>query len=198
MVLAGLFAGILFLGLVLADWFQFTRLLSGTGLYGFVIARGEDELPLIPWTKMVNRFDRGGVLKLPHGMARFFHDERRILLRPLAHRFRTAWPINGAIEIVPEDNGARLTWTKRVPWSSAVLTLVWFVVVVIGTLAFAVSFALQGGLSSLSGLVIAVGIACTGILVLAFGLITVSLAYRLENQRLTQAYQELRAALLEG
>ena len=198
MVLAGLFATILFLALVLADWFQFTRLLSGTGTYGFVIARGEDQLPLTPWTRVTERFDRSGVLRLPHGMARFFHEDRRILLRPLAHRFRTAWPINGSIEIVPEDNGARLTWAKRVPWSSAVLTLVWFAVVVIGTLAFAVSFGLQGGFSSLSGLVIAVGIACIGLLVLAFGLITVSLAYRLENQRLTQAYEELRAALLDG
>ena len=47
-------------------------------------------------------------------------------------------------------------------------------------------------------LVIAVGIVCIGLLVLAFGLITVSLAYRLENQRLTQAYEELRAVLLDG
>jgi len=198
MVLAGLFATLLFLGLVVADWFQFTRLFSGAGTYGFVIGRGEDQLPLIPWTRVIDRFDRTGVLRLPHGVARFIHEHRRILLRPQAHRFRTAWPINGSIEIVPDDNGARLTWAKRVPWSSAVLTLVWFAVVVVGTLTFGITFALNGGFSSLGGLVIAAGIAGLGLLVFAFGLITVSLAYRLENHRLAQVYQELRAALLEA
>jgi len=34
-----------------------------------------------------------------------------------------------------------------------------------------------------------------GGLVLVFGLVTVALAYRLEDQRLMQAYQELRGVL---
>jgi hypothetical protein len=196
MLLAGLFAGLLFLGMILADWVQFTRLSAGASRYGFGVARSEDCLPLAPWTQLRARFDRNGILKLPNGVARWYQEERRILLRPQARRFRTAWPMNGSIEIVTEEEATRLTCVKRVPWSSAVLTLLWFAVVILGTLAFAMTFLADGGLSSLSGILMGLGIAGISLLVLAFGLVTVSLAYRLEDHRLTQAYQELRDALL--
>jgi hypothetical protein len=196
MLLAGLFAGFLFLGMILADWVQFTRLSAGASRYGYGVARSEDRLPLTPWTQLRARFDRNGVLRLPTGVARWYQEERCILLRPQARRFRTAWPMNGSIEIVTEEEATRLTCVKRVPWSSAVLTLLWFAVVILGTLAFAMTFLADGGLSSLSGTLMGLGIAGIGLLVLAFGLVTVSLAYRLEDYRLTQAYQELRDALL--
>lgn len=196
MLLAGLFAGFLFLGMVLADWIQFTRLGAGASRYGCGVARTEDRLPLAPWTLIRARFDSNGFLRLPSGVAHWYHEERRILLRPKARRFRTAWPMNGSIEIHPEEQAVRLTCVKRVPWSSAVLTLLWFAVVTFGSLAFAVTFLAGGGFSSLSGILMGLGIAGIGLLVLAFGLVTVSLAYRLEDHRLTQTYQELRAALL--
>lgn len=196
MLLAGLFATFLFLAMLVADWFQFTRLTAGASAYGFAISRGEEQLPVMSSTTLFDLFDSNGVLRLHHGIARFFREERRILLRPRAHRFRTAWPINGSIEITLDAQGMRLAWVKRVPWSSAVLTLVWFAIVGLGTLAFIVAFAVNGGIANVSGIIMAVGIACIGLLVFAFGLVTVSLAYRLENHRLGEAYQELRAALL--
>ena len=123
MLLAGLFAGFLFLGMIVADWVRFTRLTAGASQYGCGVARGEDRLPLAHWTRLLDRFDRNGILKLPHGAAKLFHEERRILLRPQVTRFRTAWPMNGSIVLVPDGEATRLSWVKRVPWSSAVLTV---------------------------------------------------------------------------
>ena len=48
---------------------------------------------------------------------------------------------------------------------------------------------------SFSGVLMGAGIAGIGLLVLAFGLVTVVFSYRLENSRLTQVYEELREAL---
>jgi hypothetical protein len=50
---------------------------------------------------------------------------------------------------------------------------------------------------SLSGALMGLGITGLGFLVLAFGVLTVALAVRLEDHRLTQAYHELRAALAQ-
>ena len=66
----------------------------------------------------------------------------------------------------------------------------------IGTIAFVVLYLADGGLSSLSGILMGLGILGIGLLVLAFGLVTFAFAYRLENHRLMQAYQELRAVLV--
>jgi hypothetical protein len=41
------------------------------------------------------------------------------------------------------------------------------------------------------------GILGIGLLVLAFGVVTVILSYRLENSRLAQVYEELKAAVDE-
>lgn len=199
MVLAGSFAAVLFLGLILADWMYFTRLTAPSSRYGCGVARLEDRFPLAPWTRLLDRFDCNGLLRLPHGLARVFPDEQRILLRPqyrlFSLRFRTAWPLKGSIEVEPDGETTRLTCVKRVPWSSALLTLLWFVLVGAGTAAFVIAFLANGGLDSLGGLLMGLGIAGLGLLVLAFGLVTVSFAYRLEDHRLTQTYQELRAAL---
>ena len=148
---------------------------------------------------MQGRFDSNGVLVLPHGMARYFPDVRRIVIRPqyrlFSTGFRTAWPLKGAIELAPETTGFRVMYFKRVPWSSAIITMIWFLLVGLGTMSFVVSFLVQGGLASLGGAVLGIGVIALGLLVLAFGLLTITFAYRLEDSRLTQVYQELRTAL---
>jgi hypothetical protein len=170
MLLAGAFAAVLLIGLWCADF-----------------------------DRVTHRFDQNGLLALPHGTARFFPDVKRILFRPtyrlFALGFRTAWPLKGSLELAPADNGYRVVYTKRIPWSSAIITSLWFVLVGVGTIGFLVSYAAQGGFGSLSGVLLGVGVLALGLLVLAFGLVTITMAYRLEDSRLTQVYQELRAAL---
>ena len=199
MLLAGVLGITLALALVLGDWLHFTSLTAAASRYGCGIARLDDRLPLTPFTLLIERFDRNGVLHLPHGVARFFLDQRRILLRPqyrlFSLRFRTAWPLNGSIDLEPDGDATRLTCIKRVPWSSALLTLLWFGVVGLGTVGFVIAYLAEGGLTSLGGALMGLGITGLGLLVLAFGVLTVMLAFRLEDHRLTQAYQELRAAL---
>ena len=58
-----------------------------------------------------------------------------------------------------------------------------------------ISFAIDGGFGSLSGALMGVGVVGLGILVLVFGAVLVSLAYRLEDHRLMLVYQELEQAL---
>ena len=199
MLMASLFGAILFAALVLGDWFHFTGLTAPSSCYGCGIARVEDRLPLASLAVVMDRFDRNGLLTLPHGVARFFWEEKRIVLRPqyqlFSLKFRTAWPMKGSIELKLEGDTTKLTCVKRIPWSSALLTILWFAIVGVGTIGFVISFLADGGLTSLSGVLMGLGITGLGLLVLAFGLTTVSLAYRLENQRLTEVYQELRAAL---
>jgi hypothetical protein len=48
---------------------------------------------------------------------------------------------------------------------------------------------------SLGSLLLVLGITGVGLLVLVFGLVTVSLAYRMEDQRLMDVFRELRTAL---
>lgn len=201
MLLAGLFGGLLFLALVLGDWIHFTSLASPSTRYGCGVARTEDRLPVPPDRLDLHRFDKNGMLHLPHGVARFFRDQWKIVLRPQYHLFslgfRTAWPLKATIELTPEGNAVRMKCIKRMPWSSAVLTLVWFALVGLGTIGFVVTFLANGGFASLSGALMGLGITGLGILVLAFGLLIVTLAYRLEDHRLSQAYLELRTALAD-
>ena len=199
MLLAGLFAGCLFVALVVGDWWWFSRSNASASRYGCPVARAEDTLPVeSKWTP-APRFDPNGLLSLDHGVVRFFPDERHILLRSqpsrFSSRFRTAWPLKGAIELDREGEALRLRCVKLMPWSSALLTLLWFAVVSIGTLAFVVRFLVGDDAFSLGSLLLVLGVTGVGLLVLVFGLVTVSLAYRLEDQRLRQAYQELRAVL---
>ena len=199
MLLAGLFAGCLFVALVAGDWWQFWRLTASAGRYGCPVARAEDTVPVEPDHILPALFGPDCLLQLDHGIARFFPDERRILLRQKSSRdssrFRTAWPLKGTIELDRDGNQARLRCVKLMPWSSAVLTLLWFAVVGVGTLAFVVRFLAGGDAFSLGSLLLVLGVTGVGLLVLAFGLVTVSLAYRLEDHRLMEAYRELRAVL---
>ena len=199
MLLAGAFAGILFLGLIVSDWLYFVRLTPDSVRYGCTIARLQDHLPRLERSALVGRFDDNGALVLPHGIARFFPETNLIGLRPhyglFAVGFRTAWPIKGSIQVITAPGCVDLLCIKRIPWSSALLTLAWFVVVIGGTLAFLASYAAQGGLSSFSGVVMGLGITALGVMVIGFGALVVILAYRLENGRLTLVYYELRGAL---
>ena len=90
-----------------------------------------------------------------------------------------------------------LSLTKRVPWSSGVLTLIWLGLVTIGTVAFLIMFGVDGGFGSASGWFLGLGVAGLGGLVLLFGLIMVSMAYRLEDSRLMLVYRELQDVWLD-
>ena len=90
-----------------------------------------------------------------------------------------------------------LSLTKRVPWSSGVLTLIWLGLVTIGTVAFLIMFGIDGGFGSASGWFLGLGVAGLGGLVLLFGLIMVSMAYRLEDSRLMLVYRELQDVWLD-
>jgi hypothetical protein len=199
MMLAGLFAGFLLLGLILGDWLYFVRLTPDAGRYGCGIARTVDRLPLQSLTRLEARVDGDGALTLPHGIARYYPTLRQIALRPQYHLFsrgfRTAWPLKGLIHLTADEQAVNVVCIKRIPWSSAIVTLAWFLLVGVGTTAFMITYGVQGGFESLSGVLMGAGILGIGLLVLAFGTVTVILSYRLENSRLAQVYEELKAAV---
>lgn len=201
MVLAGVFAILLFIGLIVGDWMYFSRLSSDASRYGYGIGQMQEQFASVGAQKLMRRFDTNGFLPLPHGVARVFPEVNRLVLRPthrlFSMRFRTAWPLKGSIEWGAEPNGLTLTCTKRVPWSSSILTFLWFTLVGIGTLGFLVSFFMEGGFESLGGFLLGVGVTAVGLIVLAFGLLTVTVAYRIENTRLMQVYEEFRALAME-
>jgi TM2 domain-containing membrane protein YozV len=201
MMLAGLFAGVLLLGLILGDWLYFVRLTPDAGRYGCGIARSVDRLSLQSLGRLEARVDGDGALTLPHGIVRYYPALRQIALRPQYHLFsmgfRTAWPLKGLIHLTVGEQAVSAVFTKRIPWSSAIITLVWFLLVGLGTAAFMIMYGVQGGFESLSGVLMGAGILGIGLLVLAFGAVTVVLSYRLENSRLAQVYDELKAAVDE-
>lgn len=201
MLLAGIFGGILFLTLLIGDWYQFTNLRPIAALYGFGIARRKDHLDDFTPQTIVKRFGKQGTIELPHGIARWFEDQEVISLRPyyqlFTMRFRTAWPLKGTVELHPTDNGVEFRLTKRTPWSSSIITMAWLALVIIGTVVFLVMFGIDGGFGTVGGLLMALGVAGLGVLVLIFGLMMISLAYRLEDSRLMQVYQELQEVFLK-
>ncbi|MCC2640660.1 MAG: rane protein of unknown function [Nitrospira sp.] len=202
MILAGAFAVVLFVGLVIGDWMYFARLSSDAGRYGYGVGEVQDHVASATVQKLARQCDRNGFLSLPHGVARVFPEVNRIVLRPtcglFSMRFRTAWPLKGSIECLPEADGLKLICTKRMPWSSSILTFLWFGLVGFGTLGFLISYLLQGGLESLGGLLLGVGVTSVGLIVVAFGLLTVAVAYRIENTRLMQVYTEFRDCVLKS
>lgn len=194
MLLPSIFAIVLGLALIIGDWFQFTTLKPWACRYGCPLARRKDSLPK-PKESFPRLFKSNHTLSLPHGMARWVGEQQAIVIRPyyqlFSMRFRTAWPLKGTIDYQLEDGQLQLSLSKRIPWSSTLLTAIWLLFVIGGTLAFLVMFAWEGGLSSMSGVFFGIGLVALGILVLAGGLILLSLAYRLEDSRLMQVYQEL-------
>ncbi len=196
MILAGLFAGVLFLGLILGDWIYFVRLTPDAGRYGCGVARSEDRFAPASLARLRERCDVNGALSLPHGIARYYPDLQQIALRPQYHlfsmSFRTAWPLKGMVHLKPDEQAVHALCIKRIPWSSAIITFIWFLLVSLGTTAFMITYAVQGGFNSFSGVLMGIGILGIGLLVLAFGFVTVVFSYRLENSRLTKVYEELR------
>jgi hypothetical protein len=199
MTFAGIIAIILFLGLIIGDWFQFTTLKSWACRYGCSLARRKEAIHAHPAHSLSRVFHKAGTLPLPHGVARWVQERQVIIIRPyyqlFSLRFRTAWPLKGTIEVSSDGDQLLLHLSKRIPWSSAILTLLWLVFVIGGTLTFVVLFALDGGLSTVGGFFWVIGMTALGLLVLAGGLILLSFAYRLEESRLMQVYQELLEVL---
>jgi hypothetical protein len=195
MTFAGIIAILLFLGLIIGDWFQFTTLKSWACHYGCPLAHRKNALASHPARSLSRMFHKGGTLSLPHGIARWVEDRQVIVIRPyyqlFSLRFRTAWPLKGTINVGSEGEQLLLYLSKRIPWSSAILTVLWLIFVIGGTLTFVVLFILDGGLSTIGGFFWVIGMAALGVLVLAGGLILLSFAYRLEDSRLMQVYQEL-------
>jgi hypothetical protein len=201
MIFAGLFAGALCLGLILGDWFYFMRLTPDASRYGCGIARTHDRFTHTTMTQLAGLFDAGGILTLPHGTARFYREVNQIVIRQkyrlFALGFRTLWPLKGLIYLSPEGDTLAVLCRKLTPWSSAVLTGLWFTVVVVGTIGALISLYIEGQMAASGGVVLAFGILGLGIIFLLSGAITVVFAYRLENSRLMMVYQELRE-VLEG
>ncbi|MEP6934386.1 MAG: hypothetical protein ABI988_10655 [Nitrospirota bacterium] len=201
MIFAGFFAAALCLGLILGDWFYFMRLTPDASRYGCGIARTHDRFTHTTMTQLADRFDAGGMLTLPHGTARFYREVNQIAIRQkyrlFAIGFRTLWPLKGLIALSPEGEALAVLCRKLTPWSSALLTGIWFVVVVVGMVGAVISLFIEGEMAAPGGLVLAIGIVGLGLVFLLSGAITVVFAYRLENSRLMIVYQELRE-VLEG
>lgn len=203
MVLAGLFASLLFIGLMLGDWLYFVRFTPDAIRYGCSIARSQERWTASTIETIRSRFSVNGVLMLPHGIARFYPDVSQIAIRPqyrfFSIGFRSAWPVKGLIHLSAGDQAGDhvidALCVKRIPWSSALMTLLWFGTVVIGSLVFVITYAWDGGFASLEGMFMGVGLVAGAVLVLAAGLVTVMMSYRLENSRLMNVYEELRDAL---
>ena len=201
MIFAGFFAGALCLGLILGDWFYFMRLTPDASRYGCGIARTHDRFTHTTMKQLADRFDAGGFLTLPHGTARLYQDLNRIVIRQkyrlFALGFRTLWPLKGLISLSPEGDALAVLCRKLTPWSSALLTGIWFVVVAVGMVGAVISLFIEGEMTASGGVVLAFGIIGLGVVFLLSGAITVVFAYRLENSRLMTVYQELRE-VLEG
>ncbi|HKO31804.1 MAG TPA: hypothetical protein VJU54_11735 [Nitrospiraceae bacterium] len=201
MMFAGFFAGALCLGLILGDWLYFMRLTPDASRYGCGVARMHDRFTHTTMKQLADRFDAGGFLMLPHGTARLYQDLNQIVIRQkyrlFAMGFRTLWPLKGLIFLSPEGDALAVLCRKFTPWSSALLTCLWFVVVTAGTVGALISLFIEGELAAAGGMVLAFGILGLGLVFLLSGAITVMFAYRLENARLMQLYQELRE-VLEG
>jgi hypothetical protein len=150
-------------------------------------------------TQLADRFDAGGILTLPHGTARLYRDVNQIVIRQkyrlFAMGFRTLWPLKGLISLSPEGDALAVLCRQLTPWSSALLTGLWFAVVAVGTVGAVISLFIEGEMMAPSGAVLAFGIIGLGAVFLLSGAITVVFAYRLENARLMMVYQELREAI---
>jgi len=194
---AFLLGAVIVAGLIVADWMAFSRKSAKAVGYGISVGRHQETLRV-----RRAQFNEDGILTLPRGVARLCPEQRAILLLPdmrqLGLAFRTAWPLNGAVHYATLEEQAPATLIKRMPWSSVLMTALWFLTVAVGMLVYLVSFALAGGFSSASGAFLAVALSGLGLLVLLFGFLIVVAAYRLENKRLMAIYEELRAALAGG
>jgi hypothetical protein len=194
---AFLLGTVIVLGLVAADWIAFSRKSPQILEYGFRVGHQRETLII-----RRDRFDPDGKLVLPRGVAQLCLSQKAILLLPewkrFGLKFRTAWPLNGVLRYQSLDNSAPVTLVKRMPWSSALLTGLWFLTVGGGIVAYLVSYGRAGGFSSATGAFLAVALSGLGLIVLLFGVIVVMVAYRLESRRLMGLYDELRQTMGDG
>ena len=193
MMLAGLFAGALFLGLFVGARWYFRTLSAEASRYGCQVGRGARRLHKMIIAQIHARFDTLGLLPMRHGVARLFGESSRVLLRPrypTLWAFLWIWPMKATIDLRADGEAFVLAMTKRTPWASAILTGAWFLIVTVGTLATIISYAVEGGLGSSGGVVMAGGILTLGLFFIFSGLVTVVMAYRMENSRLAVLQQE--------
>ncbi|HSS30971.1 MAG TPA: hypothetical protein VLL06_08130, partial [Nitrospiraceae bacterium] len=148
MLFAGLFAGTLCLGLILGDWLYFMRLTPDASRYGCGISRSHDRFTHTTLKQLAERFDAAGFLMLPHGTARLYQDLNQIVIRQkyrlFAMGFRTLWPLKGLIFLSPEGDALSVLCRKLTPWSSALLTGFWFILVTVGTVGALISLFVEG------------------------------------------------------
>ena len=193
MMLAGIFAGALVLALFIGDRLYFRTLSAEASRYGCRVGREEARLDAISVEQIRSRFDQLGLLTLRHGVARWFPDPDRLLLRPRYPTwwaFLWLWPMKGTIDVRTEPGAVVLSLTKRIPWCSAIVTGLWFLVVGVGTIATVISYIVEGGLGSSAGVLMGGGILTLGLLFLFAGVVTVIMAYRMENDRLARLLRE--------
>ena len=193
MMLAGLFAGALFVGLLVGDRWYFRTLSAEASRYGCRVGRGAARMESISLAQIQARFDQLGLLPLRHGVARLFSGQR-ILLRPrypTIWAFLWIWPMKATIDLQADGDAVGLAVTKRTPWASAILIGAWFLLVGIGTLATVMSYVVEGGLATTGGVLMGGGILTLGLFFIFSGLVTVVMAYRMENNRLAVLQQEL-------
>lgn len=194
MMLAGLFAGALFLGLLVGDRWYFRTLSAEASRYGCRVGRGAARLESMSLIRIHACFDQLGLLPMRSGVVRLFSESNRLLLRPrypTLWAFLWIWPMKATIDLQTDGEAVVLSLTKRTPWASAILTGTWFVIVTIGTLGTIISYAVEGGLGNSGGVVMAGGILTLGLFFIFSGLVTVVMAYRMENSRLALLQQEL-------
>jgi hypothetical protein len=194
MILAGLFAGALFLGLLVGDRWYFRTLSAEASRYGCKVGRGAARLESTSLTRIHACFDKLGLLPMRHGVARLFIENDRILLRPrypTLWAFLWIWPMKTTIDLQADGDAVVVASTKRTPWASAILTGAWFLIVTLGTLATVISFVVEGGLANSGGVLMGGGILTLGLFFIFSGLVTVVMAYRMENNRLARLQQEL-------
>ena len=180
MIFAGFFAGALFLGLILGDWLYFMRLTPDASRYGCGISRSHDRFTHTTLKQLTERFDAAGFLMLPHGTARLYQDLNQIVIRQkyrlFAMGFRTLWPLKGLIFLSPEGDALSVLCRKLTPWSSALLTGFWFILVTVGTVGALISLFVEGELAAVGGMVLALGILGLGLVFVLSGAITVMFA----------------------
>ncbi|WP_455370405.1 hypothetical protein [Petrachloros mirabilis] len=200
MILAGLFAAALLIGIVVGDRLYFRTLSAEASRYGCRVGRGEERLDPASLAQIHACFDHMGLLAMRSGVARLFADANRILLRPrypTLWAFLWIWPMKATVDLRVDGESIVLSSTKRIPWVSAILTGLWFVIVGFGTVATLISYVMEGGFSNGGGVLVGAGILTLGLLFFFSGLVTVVMAYRMENGRLALVQGELRDVLKE-
>jgi len=201
MMLAGFFAAALFIGLLVGDRLYFRTLSGEASRYGCRVGRAEERFDSTTLAQIQRCFDGMGLLTLRHGVARYFIDANRILLRPrypLLWAFLWIWPMKATIDLRVEGQAVVLASTKRIPWVSALLTGAWFFVVGVGTLGALISYAVEGGFRESGGVLVAAGILALGLFFFLSGVVTVIMALRMENSRLALVQRELRDAVMNS